>query len=92
MFPERKLPRPFQLPWGKGQVVEEVSIAHDHWAPTVQLLEYDDGQVGARFCNYSAGGRFQRQASIWTEEDFAAFGAELSRAPRLRELISRMVC
>lgn len=91
MFPERQLPRPFQLPWGRGQITEEISVIHDHWAPTIQLLEYEDGQVGVRFCNYSPQGRFQRQASIWTEEDFGAFGRELSQTPKLKELLGRMV-
>ena len=61
MSPERRLPRPFKLPWGKGQVVEEVSVVHEHWVPTIQLLEYDDGSLNVRFCVYSAQGRFQRQ-------------------------------
>ena len=90
MSPERRLPRPFNLPWGKGQVVEEVSVVHEHWVPTIQLLEYDDGSLNVRFCVYSAQGRFQRQTPIWTEEDFAAFGLELEEAPRLQALIRRM--
>ena len=90
MFPVRKLPRSFELPWGKGQITEEVSVIHDHWSPTIQLLEYEDGQVGLRFCNYSSQGRFQRQASIWTEEDLTAFGLELDQTPKLKELLGRM--
>ncbi len=88
--PERRLPRPFKLPWGKGQVVEEASVVHDHWRPTIQLLEYEDGSLNVRFCVYSAQGRFQRQTPIWTEEDFDAFGEELQEAPRLQALIRRM--
>ena len=77
--PERRLPRPFKLPWGKGQVVEEASVVHDHWRPTIQLLEYEDGSLNVRFCVYSAQGRFQRQTPIWTEEDFDAFGVGVGR-------------
>lgn len=90
MSPERKLPRPFKLPWGKGQVVEEVSVAHEHWVPTIQLLEYEDGSLAVRFCFYSPTGRFRRSPPIWMEEDFDAFAHELQDAPRLQALIQRM--
>ena len=87
---ERKLPRPFKLPWGKGMVVEEVSVAHEHWQPTMQLLEYEDGSVGVRFCFYSPSGRFRRSPAIWMEEDFDAFAEVLEEAPRLQALVQRM--
>ena len=90
MVRQRKLPRPFELPWGRGEITEEATILHDHWAPTIQLLEYEDGQVGVRFCNYSPQGRFQRQPAIWTEEDFASFGEELAHAPKLKGLFQRL--
>ena len=88
---QRKLPRPFELPWGRGQITEEVTVLHEHWAPTIQLLEYEDGQKSVRFCNYSPQGRFQRLPSIWTEVDFEAFGEELAKAPKLRELFRRLL-
>lgn len=90
MSSERKLPRPFNLPWGKGQVVEEVSVAHEHWVPTIQLLEYEDGSLGVRFCFYSPTGRFRRSPPIWMEDDFDAFALELDEAPRLQALMRRM--
>ncbi len=90
MKPEKRLPKPFNLPWGKGQVVEEVSVAHEHWVPTIQLLEYEDGSLGVRFCFYSPTGRFRRSPPIWMEEDFDAFADELEGAPRLQALIQRM--
>ena len=67
-----------------------MSVVHDHWQPTIQLLEYEDGSLNVRFCVYSPEGRFQRQTPIWAEDDFPAFGDELGDAPRLRELFSRM--
>ena len=90
MSAERRLPRPFKLPWGKGQVVEEVSVVHDHWRPTIQLLEYEDGSLSVRFCVYSPEGRFRRQTPIWMAEDFDAFRMELEDAPRLQALVRRM--
>lgn len=90
MKSERKLPRPFKLPWGNGQVVEEVSVAHEHWVPTIQLLEYEDGSLGVRFCFYSPTGRFRRSPAIWMEDDFDAFALALEDSPRLQSLIRRM--
>ncbi len=86
----RRVPRPFKLPWGKGQVVEEVSVEHEHWHPTIQLLEYGDGSVGVRFFFYSPTGQFRRSPPIWMEEDFDAFAGLLENAPRLRSLVQRM--
>jgi len=84
------LPRPFAMPWGKGQITEEVRVDHDHWSPVVQLLEYEDGSRGIRFCTYS-GPRFQRNPSLWNEGDVAAFREELKRAPKLRAMLKGLV-
>ncbi len=40
------------MPWGSGQVVEEISIQCPHWEPTAQLMEYEDGSRSLRFCYY----------------------------------------
>ena len=37
----RKIPRPFKMPWGKGMVIDEVSISSQYHEPTIQLLEFD---------------------------------------------------
>ena len=71
-------------------VVEEVSVAHEHWQPTMQLLEYEDGSLGVRFCFYSPTGRFRRSPAIWMEEDFDTFAEVLEEAPRLQALVQRM--
>ena len=39
----RKVPRPFKMPWGNGMVVKEVSITSQYHEPTVQLLQFDNG-------------------------------------------------
>ena len=51
----RKLPRPFKMPWGKGMVIDEVSISSQYHEPTIQLLEFDNGDKLLRFCSYSHG-------------------------------------
>jgi len=45
----RRIPRDFNLHWGKGQIVEEASIQGEHHQPSVQLLEFQDGSTSIRF-------------------------------------------
>ena len=83
----RKLPRSFELPWGQGQVVEEVSVMRPHWEPTIQLLRYEDGEETLRFCYYH-GARFGRGPMIVSGEDLKELKA-LARdsAPRIFQLL-----
>ncbi|MFQ5872707.1 MAG: hypothetical protein ACE5JL_02750 [Dehalococcoidia bacterium] len=86
-FPhQRKLPRPFELPWGRGVVVEEVSILRPHWEPTIQLLEYEDGSVALRFCYYH-GSRFGRGPMILSKEDIADMKTAAQNSPRIKALL-----
>ena len=71
----RKLPRSFALPWGQGQVVEEVSVMRPHWEPTIQLLRYEDGEETLRFCYYH--GAQVRQGS----DDSLGGGLEGAKSP-----------
>jgi hypothetical protein len=70
-------------------ITEEVRVDHDHWTPVIQLLEYEDGAKGIRFCTYN-GPRFQRMPAIWMEEDVAAFREQLQYAPTLRRLLKAL--
>ena len=88
--PERTIPRPFALPWGSGQVVEEVSVLRPHWEPTIQLLQYADGSQGLRFCYYH-GPRFGRGPMILDDEAVEEFSEALEAAPQIRNMLSRMV-
>ncbi len=85
----RPLPRPFALPWGSGQIVEEASIpawANGHsWEPTLQLLQYADGGEAIRFCYYDERGRFGRGPLLLRPEDLSPLRAALAEAPRLRQ-------
>lgn len=91
----RRVPRPFTMPWGSGQIVEEASFAGLYHEPTLQLLAYTDGpasgSVSVRFCYYSHDGRFQRGPLILGEEEIAGLRESLTRAPRLRALLRRLV-
>ena len=83
----RKLPRSFALPWGQGQVVEEVSVMRPHWEPTIQLLRYEDGEETLRFCYYH-GARFGRGPMIVSGEDLKELKAQArDSAPRIFQLL-----
>jgi len=43
----RKVPRPFKMHWGSGQIVEEASCVGEHHEPAIQLMEYSDGDAAA---------------------------------------------
>ena len=89
----RKVPRPFTMPWGGGQVVEEVGVDTEHDSELViQLLEYDDmDSPTLRFCQYWADGRFQRQPMMLPDAHIAAMREALKGAPRIRELLKQLV-
>ena len=87
----RELPRPFAMHWGKGQVVEEASCVGEYHEPALQLLEYDDGSVSVRFCYYDHSGRFQRSPLMVGEDVLGDLRDSLAHAPRLRELLRRLV-
>ena len=52
---QRPVPRPFVMPWGKGQVIEEACYYGKYHEPCLQLLELADGSQSIRFCYYSEG-------------------------------------
>jgi hypothetical protein len=91
----RRVPRPFTMHWGGGEIVEEASYTGPHHEPTIQLMEYRDGEaagsVSVRFCYYSHDGRFQRGALMVDEETIAGLREALRKTPRLRALLRRLV-
>ncbi|MEE8518783.1 MAG: hypothetical protein V3S98_06635 [Dehalococcoidia bacterium] len=86
----RTVPRPFEMHWGSGWVVEEASASTPYAEPTVQLLEFEDGSQTLRFCYYH-GPRFGRGPMMISEEHLDEFAASLEEAPRIRELLQRML-
>ena len=88
----RKLPRPFTMPWGNGQVVEEVGIDTEYNELVIQLLRYDEPHDDTvRFCQYWLDGRFQRQPMMISESNIPAMREALKGSPRLRELLLKLV-
>lgn len=88
----RKVPRPFTMPWGGGQVVEEVGVDTEHNELVIQLLRYDEHEGDSlRFCQYWLDGRFQRQPMMLGEDSIDAMREALKGAPAIRELLKRLV-
>jgi hypothetical protein len=91
----RRIPRPFQYPWGSGQIVEEASATREHSEPTLQLLEFQDeghpGYLMIRFCSYTPSGAFRRHPMLAGADDIAQLREALTRTPRLRALLAQLL-
>jgi hypothetical protein len=89
----RKVPRPFKMPWGSGQVVEEASVPTEYNELVVQLLRYDDPDIppALRFCQYWLDGGFQRQPMMISEINLGAMRDALRETPEIRALIAQLI-
>ena len=85
----RKIPRPFKMPWGKGMVVDEISISSQYHEPTIQLLKFDSGEKLLRFCSYPHG-RFSRSPLMIDEKDLRRLGKAVMKGKEIRNLISKL--
>jgi hypothetical protein len=87
----RPVPRPFEFHWGKGQITEEASFTGKYTEPAIQLLEYEGGGQGIRFCYYSHDGRFQRSPMMIDSEDsLEGLRAALKSTPKLRAVLKKL--
>jgi hypothetical protein len=88
-------PRTFDLHWGSGIIAEEVRFEGEHHVPALQLLEFTEGEaagsVSIRFATYDHRGRFQRYPLIVGEAEIEGLRQALREAPRLRDLLRRLV-
>ena len=85
----RKVPRPFKMPWGNGMVVKEVSISSQYHEPTIQLLQFDNGNRAIRFCSYNKG-KFSRSPLMIDEKDLRKLGNVIKKEKEISKLISRL--
>jgi len=83
------IPRPFKMPFGNGMVVEEASITSRYHEPTVQLLQFDNGNRAIRFCSYNKG-RFSRSPLMIDEKDMRKLGSAIKKEKEISDLISRL--
>jgi len=86
----RKVPRPFELHWGKGVIAEEASTVTPFHEPTIQLLRFDDGSQSLRFCAYHESS-FARMPLIVSEEHLRDLAKAIKRNPEIRQLLKRLV-
>jgi hypothetical protein len=87
----RPIPRPFEFHWGGGQIIEEASYTGKYTEPAIQLLEYEGGGHGIRFCYYSLDGRFQRSPMMIDSEDsLEGLRAAVKQTPQLRGLLKKL--
>jgi hypothetical protein len=91
----RKLPRPFEMHWGSGEIVEEASCVGEYHEPTIQLMVYNEGEAAGgfsvRFCTYSHRGQFSRSPLMVGAEDLDGLREALKSTPRLRQILKRLV-
>jgi len=94
MAKPRTLPRPFTYHWGSGQIVEEAAYTAEHHEPSIQLLEYDDGEASGswsiRFCFYNPRGHFQRLPLVIGKDELAGLRKALRSTPKLRRLLQKL--
>ena len=91
----RKIPRKFSLHFGSGVVAEEATYSGEHHEPTIQLLDFQQGEAAGsvllRFCSYNHRGAFMRDPLLMSETDIAALREALRATPRIHELLRRLV-
>jgi hypothetical protein len=86
----RRVPRSFEFPWGKGQIVEEASYVGEHHEPCIQLLRFDDGVELVRLCSYTLSGRYERNAWLAGRDELAGLKIALEGAPGVRAMLQRL--
>jgi hypothetical protein len=89
-MPHGKVPRPFDLHWGKGVVAEEASTVTPFHEPTIQLLAFEDGSKSLRFCAYH-GSSFSRMPLIVSEDHLEGLAKEVKKNPQIREFLRKLV-
>jgi hypothetical protein len=94
-MPVRKLPRPFEMHWGSGEIVEEATCVGEYNEPTIQLMQYTDGEAAGgfslRFCSYNHRGSFQRSPLMMGQAEIDGLRKALQGTPRLRDILRQLV-
>ncbi len=83
------MPRPVQMHWGVGEIVEEAWGAGRYHEPALQLIRWPDGTESIRFCYYSQG-RFQRSPLMLSKDDVRILRPALKSCRRLRHWLKSM--
>ena len=88
-------PKRFDLHWGKGIVAEQAQTISEYSLPTIQLLEFTEGEANGttsiRFCHYSPRGAFQRSPLILDESEIPELRQAIKQCPKLHQLLKQLV-
>ena len=91
----QKRRKSFSYSWGSGYVAEEAQVTGQYHLPTLQLLEYTEGEaegaVSVRFCHYGHNGVFRRSPLLMSADEIDMMREALSTTPKLRRLLSRLL-
>ena len=91
----RRVPRKFSLHFGSGVVAEEATYSGEHHEPTIQLLEFQggemDGELLLRFCTYTHKGSFMRDPLLMSKTDIESLRESIDANPRIKGLLRRLV-
>ena len=80
------------MPWGDGQVVDEIGVDTEYNEVVIQLLRYDEFEGDTlRFCQYWLDGRFQRQPMMLSADAIPAVREALKQSPAIRDLLKSLV-
>ena len=94
-MPVRKLPRPFEMHWGRGEIVEEATCVGEYHEPSIQLMQYTEGEAAGgfsiRFCSYNHRGSFQRSPLMLGQAEIDGLRKALHETPRLRDILRQLV-
>lgn len=93
-MPEPKIPRPFEMHWGGGQIVEEARFEGEHTNPAIQLMRFETGEAAGtqtlRFCHFSHRGQFQRSPMMLSESEIDGLREAVAANPEIRRLLLRI--
>ena len=93
-MPNHRIPRPFNLLWGSGKIIEEAAIEGGLHAPSIQLMRYEEGEKGQmaiRFAAYDPDDDLERRPLIINERELRPLRREIDRSPRLKALLRKLV-
>ena len=87
-----EIPRAFNFDKiGKGEIVEEAGVEYDEWAPTIQVLEFENGQEVLRFCYYTQSGKLAPRALYLDKTDIANLREEIKNKPLVKKFIQNLL-
>jgi hypothetical protein len=87
-----EIPRPFNFKnLGKGEIIEEAPVEYKDWAPAIQVLKFENGDMMVRFCYYTKSGRIAPRALSIDEDDIDSLKAEIKKKPRVKKFLQMLV-